>query len=108
MSDPDQFPQGSETERMHGNAGSQSETENQGSSGQGFPRQQFQTLHQAVQIPLATATIPIPSLNAVYYSLFILVLDLHLATVIHILFFFFFPLDLVNQFQILYTFFVSF
>ncbi|XP_015884148.1 ubiquitin-like domain-containing protein CIP73 isoform X3 [Ziziphus jujuba] len=62
-SNPGQFPQGNETEGMHGNAGGQSQAGNQASSGQVFSSQQFQTLHQAGQVPLAASAIPIPSLN---------------------------------------------
>lgn len=63
-SNPGQFPQGNET-GVHGNVGGQSQAGNQAQSGQGFPSQPFQSLPQVVQIPLATAAIPIPSLNSV-------------------------------------------
>lgn len=64
-SNPGQFPQGNETEGVRGNVGGQSQAGNQAQSGQGFPSQPFQSLPQVVQIPLATAAIPIPSLNSV-------------------------------------------
>ncbi|KAF3446864.1 hypothetical protein FNV43_RR12044 [Rhamnella rubrinervis] len=63
-SNPGQFPQGNESEAVRGNVTGLSQAGNQAHSGQEGPSQPFQSLPQVVQIPLATAAIPIPSLNS--------------------------------------------
>lgn len=60
---PGQPTQGNETEGMRGNVGGQTQTGNQAQSGQAFPSQPFQSLPQVVQIPLAAAAVPVPSLH---------------------------------------------
>ncbi|GMY28139.1 large proline-rich protein bag6-B-like isoform X1 [Fagus crenata] len=60
---PGQPPQGNETERMRGNIAGQTQTGNQAQSGQAFSSQPFQSLPQVVQIPLAAAAVPVPSLH---------------------------------------------
>ncbi|XP_059459775.1 ubiquitin-like domain-containing protein CIP73 isoform X2 [Corylus avellana] len=56
-------PQGNETEGTHGNVGGQPQVGNQAQSGQAFPSQPFQSLPQVVQIPMAAAAVPVPSLQ---------------------------------------------
>lgn len=56
-------PQGNETEGTHGNVGGQPQVGNQAQSGQAFPSQPFQSLPQVVQIPMAAAAVPVPSLH---------------------------------------------
>ncbi|KAE8057334.1 hypothetical protein FH972_014035 [Carpinus fangiana] len=56
-------PQGNETEGTHGNIGGQPQVGNQAQSGQAFPSQPFQSLPQVVQIPMAAAAVPVPSLH---------------------------------------------
>ncbi|KAF3957075.1 hypothetical protein CMV_017871 [Castanea mollissima] len=60
---PSQPPQGNETEGMRGNVGGQAQTGSQAQSGQAFSSQPFQSLPQVVQIPLAAAAVPVPSLH---------------------------------------------
>jgi hypothetical protein len=60
-----QAPQGNETEGTHGNIGGQPQVGNQAQSGQAFPSQPFQSLPQVVQIPMAAAAVPVPSLHVV-------------------------------------------
>jgi hypothetical protein len=50
---------------MRGNIGGQTQTGNQAQSGQAFSSQPFQSLPQVVQIPLAAAAVPVPSLHMV-------------------------------------------
>lgn len=50
---------------MRGNVGGQAQTGNQAQSGQAFSSQPFQSLPQVVQIPLAAAAVPAPSLHMV-------------------------------------------
>lgn len=50
---------------MRGNVGGQAQTGSQAQSGQAFSSQPFQSLPQVVQIPLAAAAVPIPSLHMV-------------------------------------------
>ncbi|KAL5557776.1 hypothetical protein UlMin_033987 [Ulmus minor] len=57
-------PQGNGTEGTHGNVGSQSHAGNQAQSGQAVPTQHLPSLPQVLQIPIATAAVPIPSVNA--------------------------------------------
>ncbi|KAL0016866.1 hypothetical protein SO802_003935 [Lithocarpus litseifolius] len=60
---PSQPPQGNETEGMRGNVGGQAQTGSQAQSGQAISSQPFQSLPQVVQIPLAAAAVPVPSLH---------------------------------------------
>ncbi|KAF5462187.1 hypothetical protein F2P56_018216 [Juglans regia] len=61
--DAGQAPRGNETEGIRGNVGIQIQAGNQAQSGQAFSGQLFQSLPQVVQIPLATAAAPVPSLH---------------------------------------------
>lgn len=61
---PSQGRQGNGTEGSQSNAGAQSQAGNQ-PSGQGIPNASLQSLPQAVQIPVAAAAIPLPSLYSV-------------------------------------------
>ncbi|XP_041020370.1 ubiquitin-like domain-containing protein CIP73 [Juglans microcarpa x Juglans regia] len=61
--DAGQAPRGNETEGIRGNVGIQIQAGNQAQSGQAFSGHPFQSLPQVVQIPLATAAAPVPSLH---------------------------------------------
>ena len=77
---------------MRGNVGGQAQTGNQAQSGQAFSSQPFQSLPQVVQIPLAAAAVPAPSLHMVVIYSYIddsLVFCIKLSF-IYLLFFFFF------------------
>ncbi|XP_062163600.1 ubiquitin-like domain-containing protein CIP73 isoform X2 [Alnus glutinosa] len=56
-------PQGNEAEGTQGNVGGQPQVGNQAQSGQAFPSQPFPSLPQVVQIPVAAAAVPVPSLH---------------------------------------------
>ncbi|KAF5455692.1 hypothetical protein F2P56_025242 [Juglans regia] len=66
---PIQAPRGNETEGIRGNVGIQTQTGNQVQSGQAFSGQPFQSVHQVVQIPLAAAAVPVPSIHPIPDSL---------------------------------------
>lgn len=61
---PGQGLQGNGTEGLQGNVSVQSHIGNQPSV-QSTPNMSFQSLPQVVQIPLAAAAVPVPSLNSV-------------------------------------------
>lgn len=114
-SNPGQLPQGNESEGVRGNVGGQSQAGNEAQSEQEFPSQPFQSLPQVVQIPLATAAIPIPSLNLVLFLVHPHLLVAFWKTIVHVFFpssffsFFSFSLSsiLFSQFRTLWTLFPS-
>ncbi|PKI55163.1 hypothetical protein CRG98_024454 [Punica granatum] len=61
---PSQGPQGNVMEGSQGNVSGQTQAGSQPSSGLAIPNTSVQSLPQVVQIPLAAAAIPVPSLHA--------------------------------------------